>query len=361
MHLLDNVHNILMLDKSGMNKAIKDLTMQLSQAFDESQKIDIPDEYKDIDNVVISGMGGSALGGNFAMSVFFDKLNKPVEVVNKYSLPGYVNERTLVFLVSNSGNTEEILSAANLGLERKAKLFGITTGGELERFFETNNIPKYTFDQKYNQTGQPRMSTGYVLISLIVFFVKCGVINININDISNAINELGRNNSKDGLEIVFDQNPAKQLADKLHGKIPFIIGAEFLAGSIHTFANQINENAKSLSNYYLIPEVDHHLLEGLGYEQNRNSLIFLLVDSELYPTKIRQRFDITRNIIEKNNFEVAYHVVRGSTPLSQALSFLQTASYVSYYLAMLNNIDPTPIPWVNFLKNELKDINENKD
>src|SRR3989344_4979425 len=102
--------------------------LQLKQSWDEISSMYVPDDYKNIENIVFCGMGGSALGARIVDSYALDQLRVPLEIFNEYKLPGYANEKSLVVVSSYSGSTEETLEVTNEALKKRAKIFGITTG-----------------------------------------------------------------------------------------------------------------------------------------------------------------------------------------------------------------------------------------
>ena len=132
------------------------------------------------------------------------------------------------------------------------------------------------------------------------------------------------------------------------------VAAEHLAGNVHTMSNQMNENAKRFSTYFLIPELNHHLLEGMLYPMsNRQDLIFLLIESGLYDKRIQKRFAITADVLDKNKIKNINYTCAEKTKLGQSLEILVLGSYVSFYSAMLQRIDPTAIPFVDYFKKQL--------
>lgn len=334
------------LDKSNMLASIDELYLQLEQTWEDIQKIYVEPKYKNAKNIVVVGMGGSALGPHVVKSVYFDSLKIPLEIVNGYNLPGYANEDTLVVLSSNSGSTEEVLSAAKQAQEKNTMIMGMTTGKDLAEFLKQNNYPSYIFDQKHNPSGQPRMSTGYMILGMMGLFYKAGFINIDENEIKNSIAFL-----KDNQRI---KSLAKEYAEKLFNKIIIIVGSEFLTGTVHTFNNQLNENAKNFSSYFLIPELNHHLMEGLGFPvSNKENLIYIFFKSKLYSERILQRFSLTKEVVEKNGIKTLEYEATGKNKLEQSFEVLLFGSYVGFYTAMLNGLDPAPIPWVDFFKEKL--------
>ena len=171
-------------------ETIKKYPDQLQQAWDEVNAINIPEDYKNIKNIVFCGMGGSALGARMVDSLLVDRLKVPFEIFTEYKLPDYVFHETLVIVSSYSGNTEETVESAERALERGAKVFGIATGGKLAQILQEKNITRYIFDPVNNPSKQPRMSIGYASGSVLSILTKLGVIKISDDEIENAINHM---------------------------------------------------------------------------------------------------------------------------------------------------------------------------
>jgi glucose/mannose-6-phosphate isomerase len=141
----------------------------------------------------------------------------------------------------------------------------------------------------------------------------------------------------------------------MHDRIPVVMIAEHLEGVAHVFANQINENAKTYSEYRVVPELNHHLMEGLQFpESNASNLLFVSVHSDLYVPGNQRRMELTEQVLEKNKIEYRELTLTSKTKLEQAFELLVLGSYSSFYLALLNNQNPTPNPWVDWFKAELK-------
>ena len=150
-------------------------------------------------------------------------------------------------------------------------------------------------------------------------------------------------------------NPAKQLAAKVQNKIVQLVASEHLAGNVHVWANQTNETAKTLSDYRIIPELNHHLLEGLPFpKQNRQLVYFVLFTSLLYDPRNRLRHTITQQVLRGNHIGFSRAQLTAATRLGQAMEMLLLGSYVTLYQALLGNVNPSKIPWVDFFKAALK-------
>ncbi len=335
---------ITKLDKSNLLGSIELLGKQCAEAWRDIKKIKIPDSYRQVENIVISGMGGSALGGHIIQSVFSGELKVPIEVVRGNTLPAYVGSKTLLILSSYSGNTEETLAAAEEGQKRKTKIIGLTAGGKLANFLRNNNYPAYIFKPNHNPSGQPRMGLGYSILGQLGLLRQCGLLKIDEKEISWTIELLGRKN-----------NAAKNLAEKIKNKIPIVVASEFLLGNGHAMANQINENAKTFTTYFELPELNHHLMEGLkNPATNKKNLVFFLLNSGLYLPRNQKRYKILKTVLAKNKIKFLEYRPAAKTKFQQSWETLLLGSYLSFYLAMSYNLDPSPVPWVNFFKKELE-------
>ncbi len=335
------------LDSKGVHESITMLPKQVRHAWQESSKITIPDHYKTAKTIVLFGMGGSALGMDIIKDVFADVLTKPVLVVNGYTIPQYVDKDTLVILSSYSGTTEEVLAVAREVGNRTDKILTITTGGDLQTIAEKNNWPTYIINPEFNPCGQPRIAVGYAVIGLLGLLHTAGILEITDQTIDDAAHYLEGNHT-----LLEDE--ALRVLGELAGKAPLFIGGEFLNGNMHVIANQTNENGKNFATYFALPELNHHLLEGLSFPAvNKEYLHFVFVESNLYNARIQKRYTITKEILEKQEITYSTFVPTAATKLQQAFEVLQWGSYVSFYIAMYNKLDPSPIPWVDHLKNAL--------
>ncbi|MFA5128990.1 MAG: SIS domain-containing protein [Patescibacteria group bacterium] len=331
------------LDKSNLLGSIELLGKQCEAAWREVKKMKIPVAYRGVENIVISGMGGSALGGHLIQSLFADKLKKPLEIVRGYKLPAYVGPTTLVILSSYSGNTEETLSCAAEAKKRKAKIVGIAAGGKLATFLRANKYPAYIFETTYNPSNQPRMGLGYSIFGQIGLLKKCGVLNVDNKEIEKTLNVLQNK-----------ENSTATFAAKLKNKAPILVASEFLSGNAHIMANQINENAKCFAAYFELPELNHHLMEGLkNPATNQKNLVFLLINSNLYLPRDQKRYKILKTVLAKNKINFIEYAPKSKTKILQSFEALVFGSYLSFHLAINYNLDPSPVPWVDFFKKQL--------
>lgn len=353
-NILNNIEEIKKLDSKSMLGSLQLLSAQVEEVLECSKKLKVPANYKKIKNIVVLGMGGSTLGAHILKSVFFDKLKAPFEIVNGYHVPEYVDKNSFVLVSSYSGTTEEPIYAMKEAMKRKAKLAIISSGGDLSKVSIAMKIPGLIFSANNNPCGSPRMGLGYSIVGQIILFAKAGLIKLSPKDIKNIISVFKKYDTEFGVSNL-DKNLAKDMAKNLFGKSVWYVGSEHLAGNAHAAANQTNENAKRFAGFFLVPELNHHLMEGMFYpESNKNSLGFVLLESALYDARIQKRFDITKKVLDKNEIKYWSYAAQEKDKLLQACEVLVFGSYVSYYGAMLQGIDPTAIPFVDFFKEQLK-------
>lgn len=309
---------------------------QCKQIWEDAKKITFPSEYQNVKNILVCGMGGSAYGGYIISALFKDTLKIPLVSNNDYTLPAFADENTLVLLSSYSGTTEEILSCAEEARKLNCKLTGITGGG---------NFPGLIFDPKFNPSGQPRLGTGYMVLGTIALLNKLGVISVSDEEAAKAISELE-------ADIENIKTRAKEMSEKIKGFVPVIFSAEFLEGNIHIMRNQFNETSKSFSAFSSLPELNHHLLEGLKNPEDKK-LFVLFISSGLFSDKLQKRVELTKDVVGKNNVSFVEYKPAGTTRLSQMLNVLAFGGYLTLYLAFSYGLDPSLIPWVDYFKEQL--------
>ncbi len=354
MSILDDSTKQQSLDSKNLYSSIETLAKQCRHAWDSCQKIDLPGNYKTITKILMTGMGGSGLGARIIDAVYGDELKLPLVKINDYHLPAWADEKTLVICSSFSGTTEETISNAQEAIENKCPWIAIASGGGLIELAKRNGVPYYQIDPKYNPSKQPRMASGYLVIGQLAITARLGLIKFGEKDLADMETVMAEVLKKNARDIVTEKNGAKKLALKLKDRGVVLAAARHLLGAAHTIKNQMNENAKNFSALFDIPELNHHLMEGLAHpDQNKNFLYFVLINSNLYEKRIRERFEITEQIINKNQIESYTLNVTGPTEISQAFSLIQFGSLVNYYLSMLYEIDPAPIPWVDYFKLQL--------
>ncbi len=351
---LDSQKELEKFDKGKIVASIRMLPDQIEQAWEEIKALDIPKECSKVENVVICGMGGSALGGRIVDSLMTERVRLPIEVFTEYDIPNYVGPKTLVIATSYSGNTEETISAARSALNKKARIFGITTGGKLAKFLNKESLPSYVYKAKANPSDQPRMGLGYSIGATLCVLNKCGFIHFNEDNLFSLVTTSRAFTKEFDIDVPLSENIAKIAAKKLKNKIPVLVSSQHLYGVAHAFKNQLNESAKVFSVAFDIPELNHHLLEGLKHPAKAREIIyFIFYQSSLYRKEIKLRHKLTADVIEKNGYEHTFFSPRSKSKITQIFEVLTFGSFISFYLAAIYGVNPAEIPWVDYFKEKL--------
>lgn len=353
---LDDLNRIKRFDTGKVAETIALLPKQIEQVMKDMEKIKLPSTHKQVDKVVINGMGGSNIGVWILQSVFADRMKKPVLLTPGYEVPGYVDSKTLYVFSSYSGTTEEPLSTFAEVKRRGAKMLGITIEGDskLRKLMLKEKIPGYIFKPSANPSNQPRLGTGYMIFGISMLLARAGIFDIEKKEIVRLIEGLNERISQFVAGNALAYNPAKQLAKKLFGKQPVLVAAEFLLGNVHALRNHFCENSKNFANYLYLSDLNHFAMEGLTCPATlKKDLVFLFFDSELYHPRIIRRAKLTKEVVKKNGIEIEEYKMSGESKLDQAFELLQFGMWLTYYLAILNQVNPAEITWVDWFKKQL--------
>jgi len=350
---LDSFAEINQIDSQGFLNRIVGFPKQLEEALNLQPSFNInPFPGSHISSVVISGVGGSAIGAEFVRSRLMDISKLPLSVIRHYRLPEYVNQNTLVIASSYSGNTEETISAVEEGLKKKAQIVVVTSGGKLQEMAKARGLNCFIIPSGY----PPRMAIGFSIVAVFSILESLQVAPSMKNEIeesSHLLENLAR--EEYGVHIPESQNLAKQLARLLYGKFPVIYASsDYMDAVALRWREQIEENAKTLAGHFLLPEMTHNEIVGWHEPKdllNRFVTIFL-IDSEDH-RQIKYRFDYSEKVIRKTGAEIVRLETRGKYPLARMFSLAYLSDFTSFYLALLNGIDPTPIEVIDRLKREL--------
>lgn len=302
-----------------------------------SKNIQLPE----ISNIVVCGMGGSTLGAR-VLDSFTSAI--PITIVNHYDIPSFVNEKSLVVISSYSGNTEETVSCFYQALERNTNIFAIATGGKIADIAQQNQIFLYTIDPKENPSGQPRLATGYSIGALFGLLSKTGIDGITKEELEHALS-LNHEEIKHNAQIY---------RDELKEKGVLFVASEHLIGSTHAIKNMINESAKTFSSLFELPELNHHLMEGLKHPESlKDNLAFFFVESDFYHDRVKRRYAITKDVVSQNEYKWFEYKAYSETKLKQVFEVLLLGSYLQVYLGEYYKEDLTQIPWVDYFKEKL--------
>lgn len=341
------------MDTTGMLEALIGLPMQCTRAcWDLAREVKLP-EIEAISNIVVTGLGGSAIGGDLLRVYAADKVAIPIVVNRNYELPKFVGQDTLVFAVSYSGNTEETLSAYEDARARRANIITITTGGKLAEMAQRDGYPVIGIPGGIS----PRAATGFLFIPTLRVLERLGIMSDVTDEIVEMIDFIKDMRNKLGPGAPEQENPAKQIARKLHNKLPVIWGA---AGTTEVVAQrwkgQINENAKAPAYWNVLPELNHNEIVGFQVPSDilKKIHIVILRDERDHP-RVQKRIEITKNVIREAVDGYTEVWASGKGSLSKIYSLIYTGDYTSVYLAALNGIDPGPVKIIDYLKKELRD------
>ncbi len=348
---LNDHEQFSILDQQNMLGHINGLPEQLSTAWTLGLTLPLP-QMNEIQQVVICGMGGSAIGADLLAAYGADRVEIPVIIHRDYGLPAFARDRkTLVVLSSHSGNTEETLSALDEACKRNCQVVGLTTGGKLHKVLDHAGLPVWQFEHR----GQPRAAVGFSFGLLLALITRLGLVSDPTSEVNDAISNLKNVAGSLGAEIPVKENPAKRMAGQMVGRVVTIFASDFMAPVARRWKCQINEIAKACANFEILPEADHNTVagvynpaDGLSHEMR----IFL--QAKANHLRNVKRLEVTRQIMMIEGLNTDMVIGRGKTKLAQMWSTLLFGDYTAYYLAMAYDVDPTPIEPINSLKASMK-------
>ena len=339
------------IDQEDMYSQIHNLPDQILTAWEIGQSRVLP-EMRGLQNIVVAGMGGSAIGADLLAAYISAESLIPVIVNREYDLPAWAQgSETLVIASSHSGNTEETLYAYENAKRNQCRIMTICTGGKLAELAKSDNLPVWRFEH----SGQPRAAVGFSFGFLLAAIRKLGLIKDPRDDIDEAVNEMCAQQKTLAANIPLAENPAKQLATKLFAKLVVIIGTDYLSPVSRRWKGQVSEISKAWSQFELLPEADHNTLAGLVNPGDifPNMVTVFLQASSIHPRN-RIRLELTREKFESQGISTKEYMAKGESRLSHIWSALHFGDYVSYYLAMMYEVDPTPVVVLEQLKQAMK-------
>ncbi len=350
MSVLDQSDRWASIDPESMKSLVESFPEQVEDAVQAGRNrvLSVPGEIR---TLVITGLGGSAIGGDLVRSIAGRHLRVPLIVNRDYNLPPFVNTESLVIACSYSGNTEETISAYQQARQAKAPIVCITSGGRLEAMAREDGCSVITLPGGF----PPRAALGHALVGLLSAVQALGI----IPDVSESLEEtaelLKALRQRYGAAKPEARNPAKTMARSLFGKVIVIYGSnEVLDAAAYRWRTQIAENAKNLVFHHVLPEMNHNELVGWLFPEEvlRNIGVVFIRDRSDHP-QVQRRFDLTRELISGKAGAVHEAWTEGHSLLARILSIIYLGDFVSLYLAYCNNIDPTPVKVIGYLKSEL--------
>lgn len=356
------------IDRSNMFAVLKNFHNQIRDAINIAEKVKFPKNLT-VSNIIVNGLGGSAIGGDLVRSYLHYTLKIPFFINRNYFLPAYASRDTLSIISSYSGNTEETISAYNESLKKKCKILAISSGGEVEKIANKNGNLFIKIPGGY----QPRCALGYSFFTIYISLFKLGLLPISkkvfykeifsvIDNIEKYSGYFSNYKSKNNIAI--------NIASTIKDKLAVIYSSNDLLDVVNLrWRGQISENAKQLAYGNLYPEMNHNELVGWwqppnvdkkisGKNSTRRSLlndiiVIFLQDIDDYD-RIKKRMSITSEIYKKLAGKVISIKGKGSNKLERIFNLIYTGDWVSYYLAILKQVNPTPVDAISFLKSKLK-------
>ena len=346
---LDDSSQIEQLDSGNMLGHIDEMPEQLQAAWKHALGLPLP-ACEGVSNIVILGMGGSAIGGSLLRSLLAEECPAPILSNRDYQLPAFVGPDTLVIASSYSGNTEETLAALTVAQQRGAKVVSISSGGEIAELTEKSGGLAWLFDYD----GQPRAALGFSLLLPLGLLVRLGMVRDFSADVEEATRVLRQQQARLDSRSPVISNPAKRLAGQMLDRMVLLFAADPLTPVARRWRGQIAENGKAWAQFEQLPEMNHNAVVGLEHPEaliDRSFVLFL--ESPLSHTRNRRRAELTRRMFMSAGYSTDIVRACGESRLAQMLSTLHYGDYVSFYLAIAYGVDPSPVQPITWLKEQL--------
>lgn len=323
-----------------MKELVQNFTSQLKEAVLIAEKAVIS-KSENVQNIVITGLGGSGIGGTILVELINDTCKVPIIINKDYFLPGFVNENTLVIISSYSGNTEETTSAMQQAISKKAQIACVTSGGKVLEMAKQN---QYDFIE-IPGGKPPRSCIGYSLVQIIKVLVAKGFAPQSLfSDLDKTIALLDKENTNIKAE-------ADSIAKKLHNKIPVIYSLGTCEGAAVRFRQQINENSKMLCWHHVFPEMNHNEL--VGWTTKNDSIAVVTFRTSFDYDRTKKRYEVCKPLFEKYSSGVIDITAKGSSKLEQFFYLINIGDWISCNLADIKGIDPVEVKVIDHLKGEL--------
>ena len=341
---------IFSIDTSNMYRVIKEFPAQVRDAVRLGNSLRFTISPRGIDVIVLTGLGGSAIGGDLLRNYLADELSVPLLVNRHYTLPRFVGKRSLVIVSSYSGNTEETIAAHKEALKRGAKMLCISSDGITERLARKNRTPLIKIPGGF----QPRAALGHSFFPLLIALSKSGFVKSKARAIAETIALLDAK-AAEYANPDPSTNRALQLARQLHGRIGVVYCSGEHLDAINTrWRSQVAENAKSLVFGHVLPEMNHNELVGWKVlEAPMREMMVLFLRDKGDHARVQTRLELTKSIIAEHTPHIVEVWSEGTSLLARMFSLVYLGDWVSYYLGILYHEDPTPVKVIDYLKSEL--------
>ena len=332
-------------DTQNQFKVLIESFRQIEYAWEN--KLDIGSSHvKNINNIVIAGMGGSAISADLLKPFLKDELQIPLFVNRDYVLPKFADEKTVVIISSYSGNTEESISCFKEAVKKGCKIIAVSTGGWIKNFADDNNVPCINLKEGF----QPRFALGVSFFTLLKILQSVNLIPSQ-DEVVNAITLLWK---KKGIEYSGEENIALKHAEELVGFIPLIYSSANFEAIGYRLKCQFNENSKLHAFNNVIPELNHNEIIGWETYQDKqlNAKLITIVDIDYHP-QILNRFELTKELAQRSGVEIIVLKSNEENIKVRIMDLIFLGDWITYYLAVLRGFDPSEIDYIHELKQRL--------
>jgi glucose/mannose-6-phosphate isomerase len=348
--ILNDVSQIKKIDRSGMLSYCLQAPSQYIEAQNLLREFSI--DYPKPESIIIGGMGGSAIGGEILKDWCRDRISVPIGISRQYSLPKYANRKTLVLILSYSGETEEALSMFWDATKRNCMILCISSNGFLLKSASRRGLP---FIKVPSGIPQPRAAFPFLFLPLIILLERIDLISNVEQETQEAIQILNRLKAENAMDIPFHRNYAKKLASSINHTIPVIYGFGIYRGATIRFKQELNENSKIPARYEFFPELNHNEIVSWDTEKRfLENMTAILIRDKNEPEEMRLRIKTTKDLIEKRGVSTREIWSSGDGDLAKMLSIVYIGDLTSIYLAILRGVDPASIVTIDQLKKEIK-------
>ena len=346
---IDEPSTYAAVDSTGFGARLRNMPQLCEGAWREALALQPPPEWKHVKTVVLAGMGGSAIAGDLVADLVAPERKLPIVVVRDFTVPFALSAETLVIACSHSGNTRETLSVYRQALAAGAPALAVAGGGALAAEAAAARARAFSIAVH----GEPRIATPYLVIALLGILSHLGFTGAKSSvqpALAAAKDQLAR--LVEGVPT--DENPAKQLAAELQGKLPIVYGGGSFSGLARRWKSQFNENSKAWAFFEIIPEALHNAVEAYTPAQDMAMSVMAILLEPRESGPLGEQYRVLEELLSRS--EIPYRLLRAEKgpPLVQVLNMLLLGDYASYYLALLRGVDPAPIPTIDLAKQRLR-------
>ncbi|MCL5428210.1 MAG: hypothetical protein M1347_00195 [Chloroflexi bacterium] len=347
---LNNIENFKKLDPENMIDHINGLPDQLAAAWKLGNKLPLP-RWRGIRQVVVAGMGGSAIGSDLVAAYAEHNLKASWITHRDYGLPAWSQgPETLVICSSHSGNTEETLAAFEAAKASGCRILSVCTGGALAKAAKKAKATLWIFRHK----GQPRTAVGYSFGLLLAAAARLRLIPNPSDELADAVAAMKEQQKMLRPEVRDTSNSAKRMGGQFMGRWITIYGAGLMAPVARRWKTQLNEVAKVAASFEILPEADHNTLQGVMQpEAQFDATMAIFLRAAHNDPRNERRTELTRMAMMLQGQNTDTITARGESRLANLWTALHYGDYAAYYLAMAYGVDPTPVPMLNELKEKM--------